>query len=258
MHALERHTRILELLNERGVLRTVEAAQLFGVSGETVRRDFARLESEGLLARGHGGVIRLDALRREFPLEEREREHAEEKRRIATAAIERIAGGQTVFFDASTTVLQLARLLPDRPLRVFTNALRTALVLMERPGVRVHLLGGELSASSESCTGGEAERALEMVRLDAAFVSCRGLDANRGASDAHEEQARLKRRVVELADAVFLLADFSKAGARSNFFFAAPRRIGRWITDRMPRPLFRKAWDRGCGGVIEVAKATRQ
>jgi len=241
MLALERHRRLLDLLNKQGGVRTAEVARALGVTEETVRRDFEKLEAEGALLRSHGGAVRLEPMRREFPAGERAEQNAAEKLRIARAAVARIRPGQTILFDASTTALQVAKLLPDQPLTVLTNALQTALALVEKPSVHVALLGGNLMSSSQSCTGWSAEQMLELFRIDAAYISCRGLDAERGPSEATEEQARLKRRVVERAEEVCLLADASKAGATSSFFFARTQEIDVWITNRAPSAPFRQA-----------------
>ena len=67
MLAIDRHRWLLDELNERGSLRTSEIAERAGVAEETIRRDFEKLESEGMLRRAHGGAVRLEADRREFP-----------------------------------------------------------------------------------------------------------------------------------------------------------------------------------------------
>jgi DeoR/GlpR family transcriptional regulator of sugar metabolism len=112
--------------------------------------------------------------------------------------------------------------------------LQTALILAEKPSIHVILLGGNLRASSRSCTGWAAEQTLDFVRIDAAYVSCRGFDSRRGPSEATEEQSRLKRRIVERSEEVCLLADASKLGLCSSYFFALPSELDLWITDTPP------------------------
>lgn len=238
--ALQRQRRILDLLAEQGSLLTRKVALTLKVTEETVRRDFEKLEAEGVLLRSHGGAVRLDATRRETPASERETQNAEEKRRIAEHALRHIQSGQTVFFDPSTTVLHLARLLPDLPLTVLTNSLPIALVLAGKPAIHTVLLGGNLMPTSGSCTGWPAEQTLDAYRVDRAFVSCRGLDPVNGLSEASEEQARLKRRVIERAEATCLLADQSKVGLRSNYFYAKLSDVDTWITDIQPPASLRK------------------
>ena len=236
MLAINRHRWLLDELNERGSLRTSEAAERAGVAEETIRRDFEKLESEGMLRRTHGGAVRLEADRREFPARERAMQHAAEKQAIARAAARRLRAGQTVYFDASTTVLELVRAMPDIPLTVVTNSIENALALAEKRDVSCVLVGGTMRPSSLSCTGWAAEKSLEIYHLDAAFLSCRGIDPERGFSDATEGQAQLKNSVVERAAQVFLLADTSKCGVTSSYFFAGGADIDLWIAETAPPP----------------------
>lgn len=252
MLALERHRLLLELLNQQGGVRTAEVAKTLGVTEETIRRDFEKLEAEGALMRSHGGAVRLEASRREFPAQERAKQHAEEKLRIARVAAARIQSGQTILFDASTTALTVAKLLPDQPLTVLTNALQTALVLTEKPAINVILLGGTIVGQSLSCTGYAAESMVENYRIDTAYISARGLDALKGPSEATEEQARLKRHIVACAEEICLLADVSKVGVSSSFYFSKTEELDLWITDQAPEGSFREAVE-AQGVKIEIA-----
>jgi DeoR/GlpR family transcriptional regulator of sugar metabolism len=119
--------------------------------------------------------------------------------------------------------------------------LQTAQILSEKPLVTVYVLGGQLSASSLSCTGWAAGQGLELHHIDTAFLSCRGLDPALGISEAAEEHARIKRHVVQRADKIILLADHSKAGLASSFFYAKNSEVDLWITDTEPPEDVREA-----------------
>ncbi len=253
MLAQERHRKILQLLTANGSLRTTHLAGELNVTEETIRRDFERLECDGELVRIHGGAMSLDLRHRDYPVRERIKQNAGAKARIARAALLRIKECSTVFFDASTTVLQLAALLPEKPLTVVTNALQIANTLAEKSNITVFLLGGRLDASSLSCTGWAAAQGLEQHRIDSAFFSCRGLDAVLGLSEATEEHAQIKRHVVQRAGETFLLADHAKASLASNFFFAKNSEIDFWITDEEPNQVFRDSLA-SQGMRVEVAK----
>ena len=108
MLALDRHRWLLDELNERGSLRTSEVAERVGVAEETIRRDFEKLEGEGMLRRTHGGAVRLETDRREFPAGERALQHAAEKQAIARAAA-RSAGLSTYSGASSITAAQIWR-----------------------------------------------------------------------------------------------------------------------------------------------------
>jgi DeoR family L-fucose operon activator len=234
MLALERHRWVLDELAERGSVRTSQVAQSLGVTEETVRRDFEKLEADGMLLRSHGGAVRLEVNRQEFPVQARALQNIAAKQRIAEAALSRIKPGQTIYFDASTTVLQLAQLIPDQPVIVVTNGLQIATALAEKRDIQCVLLGGSLRPNSLSTGGWAAEKALEIYHLDAAFLSCRGVHPERGFSDASEVNARLKNAVISRSDEVILLADVSKAGVASSYFFAKAADVDLWIVDAAP------------------------
>src|ERR671932_2522859 len=91
-----------------------ELSQMLGVSEVTVRKDLDQLEAQGVLTRVHGGAVVSGRGRLELYFAAREQEHLEEKRRIAQAAAALIHSGKSIFLDASTTALQVARLIKDR------------------------------------------------------------------------------------------------------------------------------------------------
>ena len=78
MLAIDRHRRILELLNETGSLRTIDMAAGLGVTDETVRKDFEALEKRGELIRTHGGASRPLKMVGELAFTERQLIHREE------------------------------------------------------------------------------------------------------------------------------------------------------------------------------------
>jgi DeoR family fructose operon transcriptional repressor len=57
MLAFERRLAVAELLKSNPVLTVDELVRRFGVSAQTMRRDFAYLAQRGLLTRTHGGGV---------------------------------------------------------------------------------------------------------------------------------------------------------------------------------------------------------
>jgi DeoR/GlpR family transcriptional regulator of sugar metabolism len=234
MLAPARHRLLLEFLNQKGSVRTIEVANYLNVTEETVRRDFEKLEKEGTLLRAHGGAVRVEAPQQETPFKDRATKNAPAKKVIAQAAVHKVSPGQIIFLDASTTVQQLARLIPDFPLTVLTNSLQIPEFFANKPAIDVILLGGHLRTSSRSCVGYPAELTSDLYRIDSAFVSCRGINPQLGLSEATEDQARLKRHLLNRASSLFLLADTSKIEARSTFYFAKNSEIDVWFTEKAP------------------------
>ncbi|WP_373681431.1 DeoR family transcriptional regulator, partial [Serratia marcescens] len=57
MHKAARQRHLLDLLSERGQAAVAELAGAIGVSVDTVRRDLADLERQGLAQKHHGGAV---------------------------------------------------------------------------------------------------------------------------------------------------------------------------------------------------------
>lgn len=234
MLAAQRQQRILAMVLKSGAVSTATTARALGITEETARRDFEKLEAEGLLSRSHGGAIRLNDSHRDLPLDSRESANVEEKIAIAKSALPLIKPGDSLFFDASSTVFHLARLLPNMDLTVLTTALKVAIELARRPSIRVILAGGTVGHGSLSCHGDLATATLEQCHVQKAFLSCRGVDSHRGLSEASVEHADQKRKIINLAGQTILLADHSKIGVKSSWFFARLSDVDTFIADRKP------------------------
>jgi DeoR family transcriptional regulator, L-fucose operon activator len=232
MLAIDRHRRILELLNETGSLRTIDMASGLGVTDETVRKDFESLEKRGELIRTHGGASRPLKRVGELAFTERQLIHREEKRAIARLAAGRIKANETIFLDASSTVLTLTEFLPDLPLTILTNALHIFTALSDRPNIDLICTGGLFDPKSGSFIGLTAEKSLQRYNIHRMFFSGNGLHMERGLSESNSRQAAFKERVVANAEEVIFLADHSKLGQKAAFFFADVASLSCLITDK--------------------------
>lgn len=226
-----RHREILTRLEMKGAVRVIRLAGEMGVTEETIRRDLEKLQTNGQLLRTHGGAVLLDSRRCEIPFEIRQTENLEEKEAIAAVAVKLIEEGTVIALDASTTALELARLIPDRPLTVITSSLIVARALADRTKVTVILTGGEFDPTSWSSTGSVALQTLQRFNISQGFISCRAVDPQRGLSEASEPMAQIKQAILEGAEQTYLLADHSKLGLRSTIFIGQVSQLEAIITD---------------------------
>ena len=104
MLAQERHLQILQLLEEQGTVRTVDLAEQFECTDETIRRDFQILSDNNQLARVHGGASSLNGRPLLQSFTERRALNVDRKQAIAKAALELITPG------AKPTLLIVVRL----------------------------------------------------------------------------------------------------------------------------------------------------
>src|SRR5215210_8558539 len=188
-----RRDQILAYLSARDRSSVSELSQVLGVSEVTVRKDLDQLEAQGVLTRVHGGALVSGRGRLELYFATREQERLEEKRRIAQAAAALVDSGQRIFLDASTTALQVARLIKDREdLIVVTNGIYTALELNFCAGITTIVVGGIMRRRSSSMVGSLNYNSLQRLRVDMGFFGARGVTAADGLMESEIEEAQLK------------------------------------------------------------------
>ncbi|WP_130859366.1 DeoR/GlpR family DNA-binding transcription regulator [Gracilibacillus phocaeensis] len=234
MLVAERQQRLLEMVNQRKSVRVTELAKHFSVTDETIRRDLEKLEKEKKLARSHGGAVSITPAHQEPepPVQEREVMYVEEKKEIAQEAVKHIVVADKILLDASTTAWYVAKNLPNHSITVLTNSLNVELELSRKDKVTVISTGGTLLGRSLSYVGPLTERALDLFHVNKAFLSCKGLHMERGISESNEQQARVKQKMMEIADMTYLLTDHHKFHQQAFAYVAPLENIDRVITDR--------------------------
>lgn len=234
MYAEERQQAIAQLVTETGRWSVNDLAARFTVTTETVRRDLSALEQIGLVRRVHGGAVAAERLAViDTALGERDVAHAEEKERIAHAALAQLpTPGALVLVDAGTTTSRFAAALPaDMHLVVTTHAVPIAARLAPRSTLDLHLLPGRVRTTTQAAVGAETVAALGDLRADVAFVGTNGLTLEHGLSTPDAEEAAVKRAMVGGARRVVVLADSSKIGVESPVRFATIEQLDVLVTD---------------------------
>ncbi|MBT8043683.1 MAG: DeoR/GlpR family DNA-binding transcription regulator [Verrucomicrobiae bacterium] len=219
-----------------GSVRTKEIAKSLEVTDETIRKDFEFLEQQGLLVRSHGGAIPPKRVIRELSLNERQNINREAKNAIAKAAAKRIQPNETVFIDASSTALTITQYLPEFPITVITNSHDVISALAGSENMDLISTGGLFESRSRSLIGLAAEKTLLRYNIHRMFFSGNGLDLKRGVSESNSRQAAFKEHVIAAAEDVCFLADESKIGARSAFFFAECSDLTSLVTTKGANP----------------------
>jgi DeoR/GlpR family transcriptional regulator of sugar metabolism len=251
MLAVERLREIEKRIKRDGSARVADLARELAVTEETIRRDLEKLEHDRKLLRSHGGAVAMDGMQ-EVPHSEREQLQAAEKAAIARVAVSRVGEGDTLFIDASSTALELARILPDTRLTVLTNAIKVAVELAKKPHIRVICTGGALAPESLSFYGPSAQKMLDEFHVGKLFLSCKGIDFKRGVSEANELLAELKRCAVARSSWRCLLADHTKFGVNGFAVFAAMSDFNEVITDSEASESTIKALKQ-CGVAVSIA-----
>ena len=143
------------------------------------------LEEKKLLFRTRGGGSVVNPYAVEKPINEKEFIKAEEKKKIARAALPYICETDSIIIGSGTTVFELSRCLySSKHLTVITPALKVALELYNRTNIEVLLLGGLIHQSSAASAGYFAEQILKDISCDILFLGVDGIDLEDGAARA--------------------------------------------------------------------------
>ena len=232
MYATERQQEILRVAREDGRVDVPALAELFQVTAETIRRDLTALDRAGLVNRVHGGAIPVGRLDFEPDLAVREAASADEKDRIARAALAQLPAEGSVALDAGSTVARLAALVPlQSELTVVTHALPSAARLADHPGIQLFLVGGRVRQRTRAAVDGWALSAYAETRTDVAFMGANGFSVPGGLTTPDHSEAQVKRAIVAGARRVVLLADSTKFGLTQFARFAELADVDVLITD---------------------------
>jgi DeoR family fructose operon transcriptional repressor len=231
LYSAQRRQAILRTLAATGRVDVATMADELSVTGETVRKDLIALERQGHLRRVHGGAISLRDLSFEPEVTARV-EYAEEKRRIARAALAHLPRTGTILIDAGSTTARLAELIPpDHDLTAFTNTLPIALTLAGKPNVTVFTLGGRVRNVTLAEVDSWAARALGEINVDVAFLGANGVSLDRGLTTPDPAEAAVKRLMLGCARRRILLSDHSKIGQVSTHKYGDLTDVDLLITD---------------------------
>lgn len=207
----ERRQYILSLIQSNGRVLVRELSRNLGISQITIRKDLDWMRSRGLVQRTHGGALRIQSSALFDPsLQEKQKQHLQEKRRIAKAAAEMVEEGQCILLDSGATTTAIAHELKRfSQLTVITNAVNIAVELTST-NFEVILLGGSLRKNSFSLVGPPAVDMLKEMYADILFLGADGFDLEVGLTTPNVLESRVNRAMVNAARRVVAVCDSTK------------------------------------------------
>lgn len=218
---LARRQQIAETVMTEGSMRIEDITERFGISLMTAHRDVDELVSRGLCRKTRGIVSAAPTSLIEASDIYRINRQTEEKKLIAAAAMQFVEPGQAIFFDDSTTVLQMVPHLSSRaPLTVITNSLTLMNEAREMPDITLLGLGGKLFNWCNAFVGGMTTSEIRKLRADVAFISIAAITDDLLFHQS-PEMVETKRAMLDCAAKRILLADHSKFERRALHGFGA-------------------------------------
>lgn len=232
-----RREEILKLLETAPMIPVSELASLLGVTKETVRKDLAALEEQGLAVWRHGGAALTERSAAPIPYALRESFHKEGKDRIARTACTLIGEGESILLESSTTTMAFCQAMLEKPellatLTVITNSFYIT-QLFEMGGLveRLFFLGGWLTASEGATQGRCTCETLRQFHPDKALLSGAALNEKMQLTAYYEDDMSFQQEAIRCAKSTVLLLDKAKYPSTGLFAVGDMSRITYLVTD---------------------------
>jgi DeoR/GlpR family transcriptional regulator of sugar metabolism len=190
----ERQAFILHNVNLHNRVLSSDLSNNINVSEDTIRRDLHELSDNGKLIKVHGG-----ALSKSFSSSfNTAKVYAlENKKLIAQKAAALIKDGMFVLTSGGTTIIELAKALPENLHATFlTGSLSAAMEYIRHPNIEVIFIGDKLSKSSQITVGGEAIAKIKQIKADICFLGINALHIENGLTDNDWEVVQVKKAMI--------------------------------------------------------------
>lgn len=226
-----RQEKILAFIEQNNVATTKELQALCPeVSFMTIHRDLDALEQQGVIIKVRGGA-RAVRHAGDIAFDESIQENNRGKSAIAQKAVSLIKPYSSVFLDASTTNLMLARRLPDMNLNIFTTGPNIAVELCPLSNPVVTMCCGTLNRKNLAVSGQNTLEMLDKINIDIAFIGVSGCSAEAGFTCGTEGDMLVKRLAIRKARTSVILCDRAKFSRLMPYTFATVEDVDYVISD---------------------------
>ena len=228
-----RQDRIKEFIEQQKVVTIKQLQNLFpDVSLMTIHRDLDALSAAGTVVKFRGGARSVrHAGDPEFNV--RMRENNPGKITIAKKAMDLIQPHSSIFLDASTTNLALARILPDINVNIFTTGPSIALELCRLHNPVVTLCCGTVNRKNLAVSGQNTLEMLDKINIDMAFIGVSGCSVDAGFTCGTEGDMLVKNLVIRKARTSVIMCGNEKFSSLMPYTFAKLEDVDYVVTDGM-------------------------
>lgn len=235
-----RQDRICDFIEKNQLVTMKQLQELCPeVSLMTIHRDLDALVLNGRIVKIRGGA-RAVRHAGDPGFDERLQENNAGKMAMARKALSLIRPGSSVFLDASTTNLMLARILPDMDLNIFTTGPYIALELCRLQNPNITLCCGTLSRKNMALSGQNTLEMLEKINIDQAFIGVSGCAAEVGFTCGTEGDMAVKALALRKARNRVVMCDREKFTRLMPYTFAHFADVDVLISDdNIPEPVRR-------------------
>jgi len=219
------------LLLEHKKLTTDQICEHFDISRDSARRDLIKLADLADVQRIRGGAILVPVNNKASPYLQRE-QMSDIKMMLGKAAADLVNENDFIIIDSGTSLTAMAAHLAS-PTTVVTNSIDCLTLLADQKSINVHLLGGQLNHYHRAILGAKAVEQLSEYQVNKAFLGVCAL-SELGLSTSNEEEANIKKVMIQQAQQLILVCDSSKFGQYNFHSICSLDKVDIIITDQYP------------------------
>ncbi|GAA4519774.1 DeoR/GlpR family DNA-binding transcription regulator [Sphingobacterium thermophilum] len=228
----ERQAYIIHQINLHNKVLSSDLSVQLNVSEDTIRRDLNELAENGQVIKVYGGALSKSF---QFPFQDGNVYAKENKKKIASKALTLINSGMTVLIGGGTTMIELARLIPnDLQCTFFTISPLVAMELAEKDNIEVFLLGGKLSRNTNIVTGSQVINELSDLHVDLCLLGTNSLSIEEGITDSDWEVVQIKRAMIKCSKNLAILSIAEKLNSNQKMRVAPLKEVSYLVTDLEP------------------------
>lgn len=225
----ERQSQIYHILLDEGRVSVKTLASRLQVTPETIRSDLTDMEDQRRVIREHGFARPLSTLE-EVPVQMREQENLDDKRRAAMRAMEEIEDNQTIFLDSGSTIILGLPALSFKNVTIVTNGIPLA---YEAGLLGYHTIfcGGEVSNVGLRTHGHFCIDVIDRIQFDVALMGTDGLVGASSFTALAFNEISIKEHIMAHSKKNIVVGDRSKFEKKAAYNIGNFRDIDILVTN---------------------------
>jgi DeoR/GlpR family transcriptional regulator of sugar metabolism len=236
MLKMERQAFIVHQVNLHNKVLLADLSEQIQVSNDTIRRDLQELSDAGKIIKVHGGALSPSFHNGHHA--SKEVYAYSQKKMIARKAVSLIKNGMFVLTGGGTTIIELARALPQDLQATFISGSIPALFeYANHPNIEVIAIGDKVSKNSKITVGSEAIFKIRELKVDLCFMGINAINLSTGVSDNDWDIVQVKKAMIDSAQRLVCLTISEKINSRQPIPICDIKKIDTLITELPPDDL---------------------
>ena len=228
----ERQAYILRQVSLHNSVLSADLSNSINVSEDTIRRDLNELAETGKVIKVHGGALSKSF--NSFYLRA-DVYNVDNKKIVAEKAASLIKDGMFILTGGGTTIVEMARLLPENlKATFFTGSIPAAYEYAQHPNIEVIFIGDKIAKKSQIAVGGEAISKIKHIKADLCFLGTNAIDIEHGITDNDWDIVQMKKAMIESASRTVVMSISEKLNSYQRIKVCGMDEIDILITELNP------------------------